>query len=180
VCVGASGDHAALVRTLTYGLRPVSEPTEHGEGFTVNRLIRGAFGLACAMAACGEATGPGAVKGEYVLESIDADRLPATITYTPDASAEVRADTLWLDDDGTGRQSRRQRSVYGNASQEDQFEMLLTFPVNDGVIKISYVCPPNASCIEGPHAYAWKHSRGIILREAFDGRRDNVWVYRER
>ena len=143
------------------------------------RLIFPAIALGWALASCSDASGPGAIAGAYVLESIDADHLPATVMYSPTTSIEIRADTIWLEDDGTGRQWRRQLSDFGDGFREDQFETRLTYRVKDGVIEITYVCPPNASCIEGPHAYAWKHSRGILLREAFDGRRETVWVYRE-
>ncbi len=89
----------------------------------------------------------------FVLESLGGHLLPAVEFDTGEERFVVEAETLVFTSSHRGHRSRRVRvddsggviSTSLNGTQAFTYEL-------DGVdVSVTFDCPPNASCVEGPH-----------------------------
>ena len=128
------------------------------------RLVRSVIAL-LSMAACSDPTGPGRFAGGYRLDRYEGMPLPA-ITYQSGAtSATILQQSLMLGEEGTGVAGWTMRFVdpIAPAGTENTFSQALRFEVRNGMIEITFVCPPNADCIAGPHLVGGRVDGGLAL-----------------
>ena len=118
-----------------------------------------------AISACNDPTGPGRFAGSYRLERYDGVSLPAITYRSGVTSVTILRGSLMLGDEGTGVATSTTRVVDPNTPQgsETTFSQLLRFEVRDGRIEITFVCPPNADCIAGPHLVGARVDGGLAL-----------------
>lgn len=125
----------------------------------LRRLSRITLAFALLASACEFGFGPGDVEGRrYVLESVSSVALPATISGAG-WSYRLVADTIWFDDDARGRQVHVQE---WNGQPRERYEQRFMYEFNDGRLEVTYVCPPNASCIEGPHLIVERRHQALL------------------
>ncbi|MBC7894525.1 MAG: hypothetical protein H7066_03875 [Cytophagaceae bacterium] len=117
-----------------------------------------ALALALSALSCGDSLGPGEVEGRYVLESVSAAQLPVTLSGDG-WSYRIVADTIWFDDDGRGTKVHIQE---WNGRGPERFEQRFDYRYRGGRVEVTYVCPPNASCIEGPHLIVRRQHNKLI------------------
>ena len=105
------------------------------------------------VAACDNPTGPADFAGSYRLERYEGMSLPAISYQSGTTSVTVREASLVLGEEGTGVLTTTTRVVDAITPQgeEDTLSQLLRFDVREGRMEITFVCPPNADCIAGPH-----------------------------
>jgi hypothetical protein len=108
-----------------------------------------------AATACENTLAPEAVAGTYVLTAVGNNRLPTELYRTDYVIVRVLADTLRLNSDGTATSSTN-RSVESRLSgvPDSGSEHVVTpahYLTRSGRVEITFDCPPNASCIAGPH-----------------------------
>ncbi len=130
-------------------------------GRTTGALIAlAASGLATA---CEGPTRPLEVSGTYVLRQIAGEPLPAIIARDSGSALLLLADTLRLEAGGRGLVARSTMLVSIHAPADGPFraESPLVYRVSGSRIEITYVCPPNASCVAGPHLIARRTSLGL-------------------
>src|SRR5688500_10233723 len=115
---------------------------------------------------CRDGLGPADVAGTYVLGRVGGAALPAEVVRDRVSFMRVTADTLRLRDDGTGRYtSVRVIQQLGGPSAEipTQLDSDLGFEIVGSRIDITFRCPPNANCIDGPHLVAHHNDGGLII-----------------
>jgi len=131
---------------------------------SARRLAR-SIALVCTtlLFGCGDSLGPGDVAGTYVLQRVAGDALPTLLYTTEFVKIRVFADTLRFKIDGRGSIStfRESEPVKGDGPSEPfRWQTGLSYRVVEDRIEVTFDCPPNASCVKGPH---------ILLREARAG-----------
>lgn len=109
----------------------------------------------------------------YVLGSISGDPLPAVSFEGDFARYLMLSDTIVLTSATRGYQASRIRVEPTEGSQEvystsTNFTYELTSPLEPGLlsadIAITFDCPPNAGCIEGPHLTGRVEGSRLSLR----------------
>lgn len=101
------------------------------------------------VAGCSNGTEP--LKGDvYVLSSIAGVAVPAPYTKTPSANGLIIADTLAFDDEGFGTRRTYYEGANGPTDRHSS-ETRFSYVRNGDAVSITFVCPPNADCIPGPH-----------------------------
>jgi hypothetical protein len=122
------------------------------EHCTVNTLrIRGAvvaLVLGSSAWSCSDSFGPEDVEGRYILESVSSVRLPVTVSGEG-WSYQMIADTIWFADARAG--SRVQVIEWNDGRGRESYEQQFVYRIRDGRVEVTFACPPNASCVEGPH-----------------------------
>jgi hypothetical protein len=105
------------------------------------------------VSACDNPTGPEQFAGRYRLERYEGAAMPAISYESGSTSVTILQASLLLGEEGTGVLTTTTRVVdpVRPQGEEDTFSQLLRFGVRDGRIEITFVCPPNADCIAGPH-----------------------------
>jgi hypothetical protein len=116
---------------------------------------------------CHESLGPDDVAGAYVLELVGDAPLPAEVFRDGSGIVRVVADTLRLRENGRGTLVSV-RVIDPTASAPtvptpSRLETALTFRVVDERIEMAFVCPPNASCVAGPHLIARRRAQGLVV-----------------
>jgi hypothetical protein len=116
-----------------------------------------------------DSTGPGPItRGIYVLQRVAGNPLPAVLQTTDLFNIRVLSDTLLLRSDGTGVISgvREIAPREPGGPAEGPFSIVTPFhsETSRGEIAITFDCPPNALCIEGPHMLARTADGGLTAR----------------
>ena len=121
----------------------------------------GALG-ALLLYACENSTAVDARGSRYALRSIAGNPLPAAYAPNPSVTSRVFADTLVLREDGTGEWKAVIENSFGGPTFVGTAE--LTYTQRDATIRISFVCPDLASCIEPPHLVGEVTSDGLDIQ----------------
>ena len=118
----------------------------------VFRRVVGALFTVVAASGCGDGTGAGALEF-YLLERFEGSALPALVFETGGASSTVLEGTVLLVRGGTGQITATRRNVDAVSPQGrvETSRLNITYEVHGTRIEITYVCPPTADCIAGPH-----------------------------
>jgi hypothetical protein len=135
------------------------------------RSIRGGV-LACIavlVIGCESATHADPPAGTYVLRTIAGDPLPALAWQTEYTAVQIVADTLFIGPHGRAEERRmvEVHSFVPHHSQKThmtQSELGIRFA--KGRLELSYVCPPNANCVAGPHLIGRLTSAGLTIETA--------------
>ena len=112
----------------------------------------GALLTVVAASGCGDGTSTGALEF-YLLERFEGTALPALAVQTGGVSSTVLDGAVLLVRGGTGQISERRLNV-DEASPRGRVEtsrLNITYEVRGTRIEITYVCPPEADCLPGPH-----------------------------
>lgn len=129
-----------------------------------------ALGVAATIG-CRDSVSPRAPAGTYALRSIRGEALPAQEFENAFVTSMIVADTLRLRADGTGTQRRIAIYVGGTASpQHVDATTELHYVVGNDRIEITFVCPPNASCVAGPHVIGTLTLSGFTVSWALGAR----------
>ena len=123
------------------------------ETFVRQGVVRSVIAFALLVGgACDDPTGPGRFAGSYRLERYEGASLPATIYQSATMSVTILGQSLLLGEEGTGVATMTSRVVDAITPQglETTTSSLLRFQVRNGVIEITFVCPPDADCIAQP------------------------------
>ncbi|HEX7241140.1 MAG TPA: hypothetical protein VF263_12780 [Longimicrobiaceae bacterium] len=123
--------------------------------------------LCVAAAACDSPLRPGEVEGSYVLTSVGGAPLPAVLLDDENFRVHVLASTLRLERGGEGTEWIVQRTLLrasGGPETTRSDVRRLGYRLNDGRVEITYACPPDATCLAGPHARASLTADGLVLR----------------
>lgn len=103
------------------------------------------------LAGCESPLTPTDVAGTYVLERVGSSPLPAPIVATDNFTITLVTDTLRLKTDETGSEVRRQE-VSSNAGDApahlERSDVPLVYRTRAGGIELSYLCPPDAVCLD--------------------------------
>lgn len=123
----------------------------------VHRLAPIAALAFLALSGCGDGNLSGS---RYVLDSIGAQSLPAISHQNDFARYVTLSDTIALTSATRGYHAYRFRVEDTNGNPIETLSAKTDFtyeidvrepPVLNGDIAITYICPPNAGCIAGPH-----------------------------
>lgn len=141
-------------------------------------LAAAALAAGLAPAACDDPVRPGDLAGVYVLQSVAGDALPTVAYTTPGFAARVLADTLRLAADGTGSEARRAVNDPPAPDAGTPYATLsaFTYAVVGGRVEVTYVCPPNADCVAGPHLVARLEGGGLVVEQALAQRVPQVYA----
>jgi len=109
-------------------------------------------GTAGGLVACSEAAGPEYAE-VHVLRSVAGDPLPAVYRDGDFATLHILADTLFLANDGTGREVRLSETVDKGDGSTNRYTSVTNFDyvLANGRIEIAYECADMGSCIAPPH-----------------------------
>ena len=116
-----------------------------------------------------DSTGPRPTGGGlYVLQRVAGAPLPTVLQTTDQVDIRVLSDTLLLRSDGTGVISGVREIVprEPGGPAEGPRSIVTTFhsETGGGQIAITFDCPPNALCIQGPHMLARTADGGLTAR----------------
>lgn len=110
------------------------------------------------LAACSDPIGPSDVAGMYVLERIGSDALPAVYQSDEYFRLKILADTLWLNEDGSGRRTAllAYEALQGGDDSNGEVPVAdeFTFQVVRGRIEIAFACDDTSVCAAPPHFLA--------------------------
>jgi hypothetical protein len=127
------------------------------------RRLLPALGLALA-AAC--STEPALPLGRdyYALESVAGVALPAPYAPNPSYNGLLVADSIMFREDGTGHR----QAVYQEENSTTRFNSseALNWTRSGNRIEVTFVCPPTASCIAGPHLVGTLDGTTITMTES--------------
>jgi hypothetical protein len=114
---------------------------------------------------CSDASGPGDLAGRYRLERYEGSPLPAVMFQSSAGTSFIVSEQIVLDEDGDGLRFATGRTVDAAHPQGDDFSYshALTYTARNGQIAITFICPPNADCIAGPHLIGERVAGGIAL-----------------
>jgi hypothetical protein len=132
----------------------------------LRRAVQSTAVLLCVVpAGCQVSVGPSGVWGLYGLERVGESSLPAVIYSDEFIVFTILADTLEFEADCRGRRITVQAAEYlqpgGSPGHETRSEAAFTCRSVGGRIEISFVCPPEASCIAPPHMRARQIPGGL-------------------
>jgi hypothetical protein len=126
-----------------------------------------ALALLLPVLGCGDPLSPADVSGTYVLQRVADRPLPTELFRNADVVVRVFADTIRLRADGTASiasvtevESIFDGSIFPSSPEE---EGRFYFRVVGGRIEITYICPPNASCVDGPQLFARRDGDGLLV-----------------
>lgn len=126
--------------------------------------------LATMMLAGCSLTGPDLRGNLYVLRSVNDQPLPTTAFDRGTFRMVVIADTIVLHDDGTGM-----RTTVGDTYSKGEVGAPPVEPVRERIVvdlrwsmvldrfEATFICPPNAMCIAGPHLVGGLDGDGLVL-----------------
>jgi hypothetical protein len=119
-------------------------------------LARSVVGIALAVLtaqACGDGTGPGRFTGSYDLRRYEGVPIPVITSQSDAGSVSIVAQRIVLGDDGKGGMSTTIRVVNAVTPQGalTGYSQALTYVGLGAKIAITFICPPNADCLAGPH-----------------------------
>ena len=108
-----------------------------------------ATGLGCT----NDSTGPDRFAGTYDLVRYEGVPLPAVLSRSSSTSVSLVTQRLLLGDAGTGVMATsvlevNARTLLGSPLS---YSSGLTYVLVGGKIAITFVCPPTADCVAGPH-----------------------------
>ena len=142
------------------------------------RVLRSALPfVVLAVVACSDTTGPDHFAGSYRLERYEGAALPAVTYQAGTTSVTILRQSLMLGEEGTGVATSTTRVVDPTTPQgsENTFSSLLRFEVRGGKIEITYVCPPDADCIAGPHLVGERVDGSLVLSPPASSRPASIY-----
>jgi hypothetical protein len=123
---------------------------------------------------CGDPIRPSDLEGIYVLERIGSDALPAVLQSDQYLRVYIVADTLLLNEDGSGRRTGllEYEGLQGGevTSGEVPVASEFTFQIVRGRIEIAFACEDTRSCVAPPHFIARLKDGGLQVFYAVGGR----------
>ena len=123
---------------------------------------------------CSDPIRPSDLEGIYVLERIGSDALPAVLQSDQYFRVYIVADTLRLNDDGSGRRTGllEYEGLLGGDDSNGEVEVAneFTFQVVRGRIEIAFACNDTRSCVAPPHYIARLKDGGLQVQYAVGGR----------
>lgn len=126
---------------------------------------RAAWPLTAALAlACGDSLAPADVAGNYALQQIAGDPLPALGFANEELVVRVFADTLRVGADGRGTLVRVDEVEFpsdGTQVPPRRSEISFSFRTVDDRVEIAFDCPINANCAPPPHRIARRIGGGL-------------------
>lgn len=131
-------------------------------------LVRAVFLVvfaAVASQSCSEPSGPDGLPGAYRLERFEGRALPAVMNQSSAGTVFIVSQRVILGDDGKGGTITEGRSVDDAHPQGSDFSyaQALSYVVRGSRIEITFICPPNADCIAGPHLVGERIVGGLAL-----------------
>jgi hypothetical protein len=89
----------------------------------------------------------------YVLRTVGGEPLPAIVNQVGGVTLRVAGDTLRLRPNGTGIRSLVQllEPATSDAPETVRSSSSFTYVIAGDDLRIDFACPPEASCIRGPH-----------------------------
>ena len=114
---------------------------------------------------CSSSTGPDEFTGRYDLERYEGQTLPAVTFQSSAGESFVVAQRIILGDNGNGVITSTLRTVQLQPPRDETFPVArpVTFTVSGTRIEITYICPPNADCIAGPHLVGERSGNSLVL-----------------
>ena len=130
-----------------------------------NRIAR-TITLLCAAIplACSDSLAPGDVLGTYVLHNVAGDALPTLLYTTEFVIFRVFAVTLRFTLNGRGSINtlRESEPVKGDGPTEPfRWQTGFSYKLIEDRVEVVFDCPPNASCVKGPHLVLRGISAGL-------------------
>ena len=124
-------------------------------------LTLGAF----TVQACSDPLGPDDFAGTYQLERYEGMSLPAVQGRSGSRTFLIVSQHVVLGDNGRGVILTTSRTVEEGVLPGPDVSMSseVGFVVRDGYVEVTIVCPPNASCIAGPHYVGGRVGGGLAL-----------------
>lgn len=126
------------------------------------------------LTACSDPIGPSDVAGMYVLERIGSDALPAVYQSDQYSRLQILADTLRLNEDGSGRRTGllAYEALQGGDDSNGEVPVAdeFTFQVVRGRIEIAFACDDTSACVAPPHFIARLKDGGLQVFYALGGR----------
>jgi len=131
-------------------------------------LVRAVFLVvfaAVAAQSCSEPSGPDGLPGIYRLARFEGRELPAVMNQSSAGTVFIVSQRVILGDDGKGGTLTEGRSIDDAHPQGSDFSYAqeLSYVVRGGRIEITFICPPNADCIVGPHLVGEQIVGGLAL-----------------
>jgi hypothetical protein len=140
-------------------------------GSMKGRSIRGGV-LACIAilaVGCGSPTDSNPLAGTFVLRTIAGEALPALAWETEYTAIHIIADTLLIPPRGRAEE-RRTAEVHSSVPHHSQKVHTTSSEIGirlaAGRLELSYVCPPNANCVAGPHLIGRLTDVGLTFETA--------------
>ncbi len=124
------------------------------------RLFRPSLLTALLAMGCSDSNAPGLPGTVYVLQSIDGQPLPAPYAENLQLPDRMFADTLVLRDDGTGESRIVIEESLGGLKDHQVQQLTYSGTTH---IEITFICPPAALCIAGPHLAGDASAGGIVF-----------------
>lgn len=136
-------------------------------------------GVLLAAAGCSSAE-PRPTSGEFVLQTVNGEPLPAIVLQGEFATVTMLADTILLFEDGTGLRIQRRHVDDDIVEVPDpgplrRDVMEFTYRYVDNRFELEYPCPGLALCVAPPHFVGEFSGAGLVGQEA--GIPDKVLVY---
>ena len=137
----------------------------------IRRLVRTAAAtalltlVAFSAQACSDVLGPEDFAGTYQLERYEGMALPAIQSRVGAMTFLIVSQRFVLGDNRKGVILTTWRTVNDGAPQGPDVSSSseVGFVVRDGHVEVTIVCPPNASCIAGPHYVGGRVAGGLAL-----------------
>jgi hypothetical protein len=111
---------------------------------------------------------PRQVAAEFVLQSVNGAPLPAEKFDNGTFSFILLSETLRLEEDGSGTQESVHRTDFADPAKPDQRTdslFPLTYRLRGDRLEVSFHCPPNALCTEGPHLTGRMDGAALVLTD---------------
>ena len=105
-------------------------------------------------AGCDSPTGARLADDVYALTSVGGEPVPTVLFAFEGTTVVVLADTLRFSSHAPGTHVRRQEVTHDTdpgSPRVERYEAEFGYRITGDRIEISYVCPPFASCVAGPH-----------------------------
>ena len=125
--------------------------------------------LALLAAGCdSDPVAPRQVAAEYVLQSVNGAPLPAERFDNGTFSFILLTEVLRLERDGSGTHESVHRTDFADPAKPDQRTDSLfpvTYLLRGDRLEVSFYCPPNALCTEGPHLVGRMDGAALVLTD---------------
>ena len=147
----------------------------------VARSMAGAALTLATVAALGcsnDPTGPDDFAGTYDLVRYEGSPIPVIQTQSSAGTVTIVAERILLGDDGKGIKSTTVIEVNAQTPQGAPLAYAsgFTYALVGSSIAITFICPPNASCIAGPHLVGERAGSDLILARPASSKPASVYA----
>ena len=127
--------------------------------------------------ACSDALSPDDFAGTYQLERYEGLSLPAIQARSGATTFLIVSQQIVLRDNGKGMILTTSRTVNDGAppGPDVPYSSEVGFVVRHGRVEVTIVCPPNASCIAGPHYVGGRVAGGLALARPASSRPASIY-----